>query len=112
MSRRSCCCRCRGYSGRLALMNTDPVIVQIAVDSADAAQLVAAMANHDHWEWQAIFDGIEDVEHAKRLLAALGGLYVSHVQSVAGLTGRDAADWLHELALEQIHAADQTRGAS
>jgi hypothetical protein len=38
----------------------------------------------DRWEWQSIIDGIADVEHAKRLLAAPGGLYVSYTTAVDG----------------------------
>jgi hypothetical protein len=74
---------------------TDPLILRMATDSADAAQFVAAMAAGDSWEWQTILDGIADVEHAKRVLAAMSGLYLGHVHSSAenNKSGHRATWW-------------------
>ena len=63
------------------------------------------MASSDVWEWQHILDGITDTGHAKRLLAALGGLYVSLATAAVQGTGIDVANWLHGLAVEQIDVA-------
>jgi hypothetical protein len=84
---------------------TDPLIARMATDSADAAQFVAAMAAGDTWEWQTILDDITDVERAKRMLAAMAGLYVGRATAVCARTGQDPVDWLHRCALEQIEIA-------
>ena len=93
-------------------MNVDPTIAALATDSADAAQLAAAVAGGDSWEWQSILDGIDDVEHCKRLLAAMAGLYVSYATSVSAYFGTDPVEFLHQAALEQMQVAQRMSGES
>jgi hypothetical protein len=85
----------------------DPLIAAIATDSADAAMFAAALAAGDSWEWQAVLDGITDIERGKRLLSAMGGLYVRHVTAVCQRTGEDPAGWLHDCAVRQAEVAAQ-----
>jgi hypothetical protein len=81
---------------------TDPIILQIASDSADAALFAAACAASDGWELESQLDGITDLTRCKQLMVALAGLFVRHVQAVTARTGDDATAWLDGLALEQL----------
>jgi hypothetical protein len=86
---------------------TDKLIAQIASDSADAAMFAAAVCSGDTWEWQRALDEVQDLEHCKRLLCAMAGLYVNYTTAVCQRTNSDPIDWLHRFALEQAEVARQ-----
>ena len=88
-------------------MDTDPIIARVADCSATAAQLAAAVCSGDSWEWESILDEATDINHCKRLLVAMAGLYVRHVLAVCARIGEDASEWLHECAMEQLAVAKQ-----
>lgn len=90
-------------------MAVDPEFAQIVADSADAALFAAAMAADDTWEWQRILDEVTDVTHAKRLLAALSGLFINYVTAACQRVDEDPAAWLHGLALAQLAEAKAMR---
>lgn len=58
-------------------MPIDPQIVQIADDSATAAQSVAAMAGGDFWEVENVLNQINALGQAKHLFVAMAGQYIS-----------------------------------
>ncbi len=90
----------------------DPVLLQVADDSALAAVFAAAVAAGDSWEWQRILDDVTDLGRAKQLLSAMCGQYVNFACHVCEASGQDVVDFLTRVESEKAATADQIRGAS